>query len=60
HSLGMSVVAEGVETADVQAALALMGCDAIQGYLISRPVPLADLTEFLTGWGETPRLAAVG
>nr|WP_283816664.1 EAL domain-containing protein [Phenylobacterium glaciei] len=60
HSLGMSVVAEGVETAEVQAALALLGCDAIQGYLISRPVPLTDLTDFLTGWGQNPRRAAVG
>ncbi len=60
HSLGMSVVAEGVETAEVQAALALLGCDAIQGYLISRPVPLADLTEFLAAWGAPPRLSAVG
>ena len=60
HSLGMSVVAEGVETPEVQAALTLLGCDVIQGYLISRPVPLADLTEFLAGWGQTPRLAAVG
>ena len=60
HSLGMSVVAEGVETAEVQAALALLGCDAIQGYLISRPVPLPDLTDFLAAWGETPGLMAVG
>ena len=60
HSLGMSVVAEGVETAEVQAALVLLGCDVIQGYLISRPVPLAELTEFLAVWGQAPRLAAVG
>lgn len=54
HSLGMSVVAEGVETAEVQAALAVMGCDAVQGYLISGPVPLAELTEFLAAWGNIP------
>ena len=60
HSLGMSVVAEGVEIEEVQAALALLGCDAIQGYLVSRPVPLADLTDFLAAWGQAPRLAAVG
>lgn len=60
HSLGMSVVAEGVETDEVQAALALLGCDAIQGYLVSRPVPLAELTEFLASWGKAPRLAATG
>ncbi|WP_340646142.1 EAL domain-containing protein, partial [Phenylobacterium sp.] len=57
HSLGMSVVAEGVETSEVQAALALLGCDAIQGYLISRPVPLDDLTAFLEAWSGEDRLA---
>ncbi|MBP7817239.1 MAG: EAL domain-containing protein [Phenylobacterium sp.] len=60
HSLGMSVVAEGVETHEVQAALALLGCDAVQGYLISRPVPLDDLRAFLAAWGQAPDLAATG
>ena len=50
HSLGMVVVAEGVETREVQATLALLGCDAIQGYLVSRPIPLAELGPFLTAW----------
>ena len=39
HSLNMTVIAEGVET-DIQASyLQRCGCDEIQGYLISRPVP---------------------
>ncbi|HYG30731.1 MAG TPA: EAL domain-containing protein [Allosphingosinicella sp.] len=39
HELGLKVVAEGVEDAACLAALAAMGCDVAQGYLISRPVP---------------------
>jgi diguanylate cyclase len=47
HSLGMQVTAEGVETATALSLLALMGCDAAQGYFIARPMPLADLLGFL-------------
>lgn len=47
HGLGMVVVAEGVETHDVQAVLALMGCDIVQGYLISKPLPLDAFETFL-------------
>jgi diguanylate cyclase (GGDEF)-like protein/PAS domain S-box-containing protein len=46
HSLGLEVVAEGVETRDVAAALVTLGCDHAQGYYYSRPVP-ADATEAL-------------
>lgn len=42
HALGLTVVAEGVETADVLEALVGLDCDVIQGYHIGRPVPLAD------------------
>ena len=38
-TLGLSVVAEGVETEDQSRQLALLGCDQIQGYLLSKPVP---------------------
>ncbi len=47
HTLGMKVVAEGVETEDVRAALHGLGADMIQGYLISRPLTFADLELFL-------------
>ncbi len=47
HSLQMRVVAEGVET-DAQADfLRTIGCDEIQGYLVSRPMPPAEFTEWL-------------
>ncbi|MEJ2888300.1 putative bifunctional diguanylate cyclase/phosphodiesterase [Actinomycetospora aeridis] len=39
HTLGLTVVAEGVERAAVRAALVDMGCDVAQGYLVSRPLP---------------------
>jgi EAL domain-containing protein (putative c-di-GMP-specific phosphodiesterase class I) len=42
HSLGISVLAEGVETADKVAYLRAEGCDEVQGYYFSRPVPAAD------------------
>ena len=47
HSLGMKVTAEGVENAAALATLATMGADIAQGYHIARPMPLADLAEFL-------------
>lgn len=53
HSLGMSVVAEGVESETVRDALAALGCDLIQGYLISPAVPV----EALTAWLAEPRAA---
>ena len=43
----MTVVGDGVETAEAQAALAELGCDLIQGYLIAKPLPLDELLAFL-------------
>ena len=44
HNLGLKVIAEGVETAEQLAFLRDNACDAIQGFLISRPVPAEDIT----------------
>ena len=46
-SLGMSVIAEGVETLEQRDFLAESGCHVYQGYLYSRPVPLHELELFL-------------
>ena len=40
HGLGMSLVAEGVETLEQLAFLADEGCDAVQGYLLGKPLPI--------------------
>jgi EAL domain-containing protein (putative c-di-GMP-specific phosphodiesterase class I) len=38
HNLGLTTVAEGVEDAESWAMLTEMGCDAVQGYYLSRPL----------------------
>jgi diguanylate cyclase (GGDEF)-like protein/PAS domain S-box-containing protein len=51
HSLGLTVVAEGVETQAAWDILAELGCDAAQGYLITRPLPARQLGRWLSaGW----------
>jgi PAS domain S-box-containing protein/diguanylate cyclase (GGDEF)-like protein len=47
HSLGLEVVAEGVETEDQAKLLRLLRCDQMQGYLFSKPVPFNDLIALL-------------
>lgn len=47
HSLKMKVVAEGVETENQLAFLCEQGCDEIQGYLFSRPLPAGDISKLL-------------
>jgi diguanylate cyclase len=48
HSLGLRMVAEGVETDVAYTELARLGCDQAQGYYISRPVPAAELDYWLS------------
>ncbi len=47
HALEMEVTAEGVETPAALALLSVMGCDMVQGYLISRPIALDAFIRFL-------------
>lgn len=47
HNLRMRVVAEGVESLDQIVHLKAAGCDEVQGYYLSRPVPAASVREFL-------------
>jgi EAL domain-containing protein (putative c-di-GMP-specific phosphodiesterase class I)/GGDEF domain-containing protein len=58
HSLGMSVVAEGVEDATELALLAGMGCDTVQGYLISRPIAADAFLRLADRPYEAPAAAA--
>jgi len=46
-SLGMQVIAEGVETAEQEAYIIAQGCHEGQGYLYSKPLPARELTLFL-------------
>ena len=48
HALRLKVCAEGVETDAQASVLRLLRCDEMQGYLVSRPVPLEELTRLLT------------
>lgn len=50
HRLQMKVVAEGVETAPQVALLQSMGCDFIQGYYYSKPLPMDELIDFIHFW----------
>ena len=55
HNMGMSVVAEGVESEDVLRNLKILGCDRLQGYHITRPLPLAALLNWLASYNlESP------
>ncbi len=52
HELGLEVVAEGVEGAAQLGQLRRFGADQVQGYLISKPLPLAELGRFLADGRE--------
>lgn len=58
HSLGLTVVAEGVETADQEACLRGWRCDLMQGYGYARPVPAAEATAWLAQRGTAAITAA--
>ena len=47
HTLHLEVVAEGVESEEQLDLLRSFGCDQVQGYLISKPLPIEPLVEFL-------------
>ena len=47
QSLGLSVVAEGVETAAQRDFLSRHGCECYQGYLFCKPLPIAELEDFM-------------
>jgi diguanylate cyclase (GGDEF)-like protein len=58
RALGMTTTAEGVETEAQHQFLAALGCDEVQGYLFSAPVPVERLAEFFAGWAPGKTLAA--
>ncbi len=59
HSAGMTVVAEGVETAEQLHLLHALGADDIQGFYFSQPLPVSACDPFLSGRCELPSYLAV-
>lgn len=59
HALEMEVTAEGVETPSALALLSVMGCDMVQGFLISRPLGFDAFRKFLADGGQLVASAAV-
>ena len=59
-SLGMTVVAEGVETANQREALIVAGCGALQGYHFGMPMSVQEVTQLLDGGVSAPLLAGGG
>ncbi|MCP5380838.1 MAG: EAL domain-containing protein [Kordiimonadaceae bacterium] len=47
HNLGLKVTAEGVEDEESMEILRQLGCDLVQGFFISKPLPIADLYDFI-------------
>ncbi|MEC7815236.1 MAG: EAL domain-containing protein [Pseudomonadota bacterium] len=58
HSLGYTVVAEGVENQKTQDLLEAMGCDLIQGYFLTPPLPLDELLGWLADQSRRSRISA--
>jgi diguanylate cyclase (GGDEF)-like protein/PAS domain S-box-containing protein len=52
RAMGISVIAEGVETEEQRGYLAGLGCHSFQGFLFSRPLPLDKFEVFLRGFTE--------
>ncbi len=57
-SLGMRVVAEGVETETQAELLGRLECDEMQGYLIARPMPIENVDGFLTEYADVVKAIA--
>jgi len=58
HALGLDLCAEGVETEATAQILRTLNCDHMQGYLISRPLPPAEMSAWLRRRAETRAMAA--
>jgi EAL domain-containing protein (putative c-di-GMP-specific phosphodiesterase class I) len=57
QSLRLTVVAEGVETAEIRSRLAALGCDVVQGFELARPLPPAELEPLLERGATDARAA---
>ena len=58
-SLGMQVIAEGVEKQDQVGLLRLKGCDFVQGYIFAKPMEPEQVAPFIAGFNPTARNKAI-
>lgn len=56
HNLGLKVIAEGVETAQIWRTLAEKSCDYAQGFLVAKAMPAADFDAWLKAWRAKPSI----
>ena len=54
HAFGLEVVAEGVESAEVAARLAAMGCDYVQGFHYAKPLAPKEFPAWANDWRRSP------
>ena len=59
HNLNLEVVAEGVESPEQMALLRGFGCDQVQGFLVSKPLPVGELIDYLLQASNRPVVAAL-
>ncbi|WP_432823029.1 putative bifunctional diguanylate cyclase/phosphodiesterase [Trichloromonas sp.] len=59
-SLNLKVVAEGVETREQYEILGRLNCNAVQGYYVGRPIPSAELMDWLVAWPASVAASARG
>lgn len=59
HSLGKTVVAEGVETAEQAQLLKAARCDQVQGFYFARPMPADHVPKFITNWHAAEQVGAL-
>ncbi len=55
HNLGFHVVGEGVESQEIASALTAASCDVAQGYLNARPMPAAELSDWMVSYGTATK-----
>lgn len=53
RGLSLKTIAEGIETVEQREMLAAMGCDMIQGYLLSKPKPLSEIIDWMRAYTPT-------
>ncbi len=58
HNLGLTVVAEGVETQAIMDQLRALDCDEAQGYFMSKPLPAAEIPGFAARWAAKQAVPA--